>query len=165
MKHTILLALSLAGVSFAFGNKEASEAASEACCDMTAECCAEDSGALVGTYEKISMALAADDLKSAKEAAATLSCHASCHDNAALGAEADKVANAASIGDARAAFKAVSAKVIEDAGESADYFVMTCPMAGADWIQTTKQVANPYYGSQMLRCGAVKKTVTAAASK
>ncbi|MGH8017158.1 MAG: hypothetical protein ACREIA_02540, partial [Opitutaceae bacterium] len=119
------------------------------------------SGELVGTYEKVSMALAQDDLKGAKEAATTLSCYAACHDNAALGAEADKIANAASLEDARAAFKMVSAKVIEDAGETADYFVMTCPRAKADWIQTTKQVANPYYGSQMLRCGAVKKTVMA----
>lgn len=36
--------------------------------------------------------------------------------------------------------------------------VFHCPMAfagqGADWIQQGEETANPYYGSQMLRCGA-----------
>jgi hypothetical protein len=36
-----------------------------------------------------------------------------------------------------------------------------CPMAdegkGAIWISETKEIKNPYYGSQMLTCGSVKK--------
>jgi Cu(I)/Ag(I) efflux system membrane fusion protein len=42
---------------------------------------------------------------------------------------------------------------------------MHCPMAfddtGADWVQATEQVANPYYATQMKRCGEVKRTVAA----
>jgi len=44
------------------------------------------------------------------------------------------------------------------AGTSALYIVH-CPMAlddaGADWLQDTVQIANPYFGAAMLRCGAV----------
>jgi len=47
------------------------------------------------------------------------------------------------------------------AEKAGDCLIMTCPMARADWIQTTATVANPYYGSQMLRCGTIKKTVKA----
>ncbi len=36
-----------------------------------------------------------------------------------------------------------------------------CPMynegKGAIWVSETKEIKNPYYGSQMLTCGAVKK--------
>lgn len=38
-----------------------------------------------------------------------------------------------------------------------------CPMydegKGAIWISETKEIKNPYYGSQMLTCGSVKKTL------
>jgi Cu(I)/Ag(I) efflux system membrane fusion protein len=42
-------------------------------------------------------------------------------------------------------------------------YIIHCPMAfdntGADWLQNHKQVDNPYFGSTMLRCGAVKETI------
>ncbi len=41
--------------------------------------------------------------------------------------------------------------------------VLFCPMAfnnkGADWLQGNVQVANPYFGKKMLRCGEVKGTL------
>lgn len=33
--------------------------------------------------------------------------------------------------------------------------VVFCSMAKGSWLQTDKVIANPYYGSQMLRCGEV----------
>lgn len=40
-------------------------------------------------------------------------------------------------------------------------YVLHCPMAnnnkGADWLSTTKEVKNPYYGQSMLTCGEVTK--------
>ncbi len=40
-------------------------------------------------------------------------------------------------------------------------FLFHCPMAnggkGSDWLQSEKDVSNPYFGSQMLRCGTLKK--------
>ncbi|MCK6485885.1 MAG: efflux RND transporter periplasmic adaptor subunit [Phycisphaerae bacterium] len=34
-------------------------------------------------------------------------------------------------------------------------FTVHCPMVDADWVQASEEVANPYYGSEMLRCGRV----------
>ena len=38
-----------------------------------------------------------------------------------------------------------------------------CPMAddgkGAIWISETKEIKNPFYGSKMLTCGSLKKTL------
>ena len=31
--------------------------------------------------------------------------------------------------------------------------------AGADWIQEGEQVANPYYGADMLRCGSLTERI------
>jgi Cu(I)/Ag(I) efflux system membrane fusion protein len=39
-------------------------------------------------------------------------------------------------------------------------FIDHCPMAqdsGADWLSATEQIANPYFGSKMFRCGSVKE--------
>lgn len=42
-------------------------------------------------------------------------------------------------------------------------YVLNCPMAnndnGADWLSTSTEVFNPYYGDKMLKCGAVVDTI------
>ncbi len=38
-------------------------------------------------------------------------------------------------------------------------YVMFCPMKKARWLQTTGEVANPYYTTEMKQCGEVKGTV------
>lgn len=38
-----------------------------------------------------------------------------------------------------------------------DLYVFHCPMSKGDWIQTSEQKANPYYGFQMLNCGELKE--------
>ena len=47
---------------------------------------------------------------------------------------------------------------------AAPVYVVRCSMAfkgdGASWLQADKQVSNPYLGSAMPRCGAVKQTIT-----
>jgi Cu(I)/Ag(I) efflux system membrane fusion protein len=63
---------------------------------------------------------------------------------------------------ARQAYKSVSHAVVtlatqlrgEDAQQSFTHFY--CPMVpdgGGDWLQTGGELANPYFGSEMLRCG------------
>lgn len=42
-------------------------------------------------------------------------------------------------------------------------FLAHCPMVNADWLQSSEEIANPYYGSQMLRCGQVTGKITAEA--
>ena len=42
--------------------------------------------------------------------------------------------------------------------------IARCPMAndnkGADWLQLTEEVRNPYYGASMLTCGSIRKTIS-----
>lgn len=139
---------------------------------------------ILTSYEKISNALAADDLAEAQAAARTFAAVADisatkldcgskkkeeCHSSAKAKKECDKEASgctkslqalidAKDIEEARAEFKAVSAQAIQLAKAEEGYFVMTCPMAGenADWLQSDKEIRNPYHGSKMLRCGKVK---------
>ena len=43
------------------------------------------------------------------------------------------------------------------------YFIQRCPMAnhdkGAEWLSSTKEVLNPYFGASMLKCGEVIKEI------
>lgn len=66
----------------------------------------------------------------------------------------------------RAAFKAWSPTVIElvsrtpQSGKAAAALrVVRCPMADASWLQESDDVANPYYGAKMLRCGSVTRVI------
>ena len=80
---------------------------------------------------------------------------------------ANVVAAAADIEKARAGFALLSESMIAVARRfgtgSQTVYRVRCPMAfndrGADWLQTKKQVANPYFGSAMFRCGSVEETI------
>jgi hypothetical protein len=153
----IALAAGLAAVVSAPG-ADKSKDSSPAC----GECCGQSECAgPVAAYEKVSSALAADDLTAAQAAAVNLACCLKCEEQPELATRVEAFSKAASIADARTAFKAISAAIIPLAEKSGDCYIMTCPMAGADWVQTTSTLANPYYGSSMLRCGSIKKTVKA----
>lgn len=51
---------------------------------------------------------------------------------------------------------------------SEDILLMSCPMAlnnqGADWLQSSEPLQNPYFGAMMLKCGEVKETIKANAN-
>ncbi|MGI8481449.1 MAG: hypothetical protein ACR2MF_05215 [Chthoniobacterales bacterium] len=95
-------------------------------------------------YEKVHVALAADDLASAKAAAKDL-------------AEEDSdIAKASSIQDARVAFEKLSNRAKMLVTGQSGYHVFHCPMLKKDWVQTSKEVSNPYGGKAMLTCGEVK---------
>jgi hypothetical protein len=103
-------------------------------------------------YEMIRRALAADDFARAKQAAHILA--ASKNSEAALTRE---LVRANSIDAAREAFKKLSATAINLAANQKGYFVMSCPMIeNGNWVQTTDQVANPYFGAEMLNCGSIR---------
>lgn len=152
-KLSLLLAATLAAALPAQAND------TEAC-EACGACCAEDQMAgMLTNYEKVAAALAADNLTEAQAAATNLACCLKCGDQADLSAKVEAFSKAGTITDARTAFKGISAAIIPLLKDAGDHFVMTCPMAGADWIQTSETVANPYYGSQMLTCGSIKKAV------
>lgn len=106
-------------------------------------------------------------------------------ETAALAAQAEAAANLLPAGDAkslanavasearamagepvdkqREAFKDLSAEVIRlvqqsppSAGVAPALFELHCPMAKADWLQTTEETANPYL-PDMLTCGSVTR--------
>ncbi len=89
----------------------------------------------------------------------------------ALAAEAGAVRraaqpHAATLKEARTSFKALSAAVISllktappSAAATGTLYTLHCPMAQADWLQTSKVVANPYLGQAMGACGTVTGTI------
>lgn len=57
---------------------------------------------------------------------------------------------------ARESYKALSEAVnnyVKAYGYSDPAYSFYCPMAEQAWLQSTEQIANPFYGSEMLKCG------------
>lgn len=96
-------------------------------------------------YEKVHIALAADDLSTAKSAAKD------------LGEEGGDVAKANSLKDARAGFEKLSSRAKALVPGQSGYHVFHCPMLKKDWVQTSTTVANPYGGKEMTGCGEIQK--------
>ena len=96
-------------------------------------------------YEKIHLALASDDLATAKRAAKD------------LGEDGASIANTNSLKDARAAFEKLSKRAVGLVAGQSGYYVVNCPMLKKDWVQTSTTIANPYSGKEMATCGEIKK--------
>lgn len=86
-------------------------------------------------------------------------------------AAAQAAASASTLTEQRSAFRDLSQALLAflDTGAGAlsgDLFLLHCPMAfdnaGADWLQNTEEVLNPYFGASMLRCGEVSRRLPAA---
>lgn len=101
--------------------------------------------AFLGSYENIRTALAADDLTQAKEAAAS------------LGDPGSDIAKSHSLADARASLARLSEKAEKLASGQSGYYVVHCPMAKKDWVQTSDKISNPYLGKDMIGCGEIKE--------
>jgi len=97
------------------------------------------------SYEKIHVALAADDLASAKAAATE------------LGDQGSDIAKANSLKDARAEFEKLSARAKTIAAGQSGYHAPHSPMLNKDWVQTSTTISNPYGGNDMVSCGEIKK--------
>ena len=115
----------------------------------------EDPFPLIPKYLKVATALAADDLPAARAEAQQLADDAIKLHHPGIGDSARAVAKADSLKAAREAFKTLSTPVIALAKQTKGYFILNCPMAQADWVQSTREVANPYFGKAMLSCGTV----------
>jgi hypothetical protein len=110
---------------------------------------AEDQSAL--------LPLVADDLTAARIAVQKLATEAVRLHHAGIASSAQAVARADDLAGAREAFKTLSTEAITLAKHTKGYFILTCPMAQADWVQSTRAVTNPYLGKDMLTCGEVKE--------
>ena len=99
----------------------------------------------LASYEEIHVALAADDLATAKAAATE------------LGDSGGDIAKANSLKDARAGFEKISAHAKMIAAGQSGYHVVHCPMLNKDWVQTSITISNPYGGKEMVGCGEIQK--------
>lgn len=119
---------------------------------------------LYQSYIELKDALVATKFDDAKQKAKALSVvlksHNGCENTALI---ADKIETAKDIVEQRKQFTALSTDVIalfKHADlNSGIIYVQHCPMAnkgdGGDWLSSEKKIQNPYYGSEMMECGAV----------
>jgi hypothetical protein len=117
---------------------------------------AATSNPVLDDYVVIAEALAKDDLTAAKKAATTLSEAASAEKLTSLADHAAEIASSDSLDTAREHFKVASGEAEKLAADLDGYYVFTCPMAKADWVQKTTKVQNPYMGPDMSGCGSLK---------
>ena len=115
-------------------------------------------------YLAIQKELAKDSLKSVEEHATAIAKAVQGDSMKMLPAEvakqAEALAKAKDLKGARDAFKPLSASLVKyladhKAGKGV-YREAHCPMAKASWLQTEKEIRNPYYGKSMLDCGSFK---------
>jgi hypothetical protein len=102
--------------------------------------------------------------QTAMELSASLKAFEGCENTALI---ADKIAGTEDLRVQRKEFTALSSDVIAlfkhvDLDKGAIY-VQHCPMAnngdGGDWLSSEKEIRNPYYGDEMLECGAVLEVI------
>jgi Cu(I)/Ag(I) efflux system membrane fusion protein len=133
--------------------------------------CAPDSPALkepaksvMSNYLAIQASLAGDTIQGLDEHAKAIATAVQGDSTKTLppdiAAQAETLAQAKDIKAARAAFKPLSASLIAYIGHEKAakglYHEVYCPMAEASWLQTGKDIRNPYYGKEMLDCGELK---------
>ena len=121
---------------------------------------AELPAGVAAPYLHIQAALAADSTDGVTEAAQSIV--AAAGDMGDAGDAIVMAANAVSLADdlvkSRAAFGLLSDAMIkfsDDAGLG-ELKIAFCPMARKSWIQEDGDIANPYHGSEMLRCGSFR---------
>lgn len=123
---------------------------------------------IYASYINLKNDLVKSDHDAAKKSAASLlnnlKAKAGCESTALI---AEKIASSKTIADQRKEFTILSADVIamfkHSKIESGTIYVQHCPMAnngdGGDWLSSKKNIENPYYGDEMMECGAVVEEI------
>lgn len=143
----------------------------------------EGAASLVRAYLALSEALAGDDFSAARQAVIDLHEYTAALDALDLSGSVARAWGALSAQLHRPAHAMAEARDLDGvrehlepltdqvelvvrslaAGDVYPVFRATCPMAfddqGADWLQMTEEIANPYFGASMLRCGEVRYQV------
>lgn len=122
----------------------------------------EISRALLNPYLKVQTALAVDDLYKAQAGATEFTVAASAHraSDTNLMMISNRISAAADLKTAREAFGELSAVLIRWAGKGTGgktIYIAYCPMAKKSWLQEGEEIANPFYGSSMPRCGEITR--------
>lgn len=115
-------------------------------------------------YLRVHASLAADKLESVPADAKALLSEATKLGDAGgkLAAAAREVAAATDLKGARAAFGRLSEALLAYVASTkqaigSGLHVVYCPMVKQRWVQKGTDIANPYFGTQMLRCGEIEK--------
>jgi Cu(I)/Ag(I) efflux system membrane fusion protein len=119
---------------------------------------------VLGHYLKIQTELTKDSIKDVPENASAISKAVKGDDMKMLSpevaAQADALAQAKDVKAAREAFKPLSMSLIKYLSDNKAgvgmYHEAYCPMAKASWLQTGRQIKNPYLGTEMPNCGELK---------
>ena len=122
---------------------------------------------LMPPYLAMQAALADDDLGSAKEQAKSMM-EITGHSGTLPKLLHDMLAANSLEAIRKPYFETLSDALIEAAKQAPDFMpenlmIMHCPMVyedrGADWLQATEPLLNPYFGAMMLKCGEVKERI------
>ena len=122
--------------------------------DSTAEVALHALG-LVDASEKLRDALQREAPPGKKELLASVN---AVHAAALKVRGADLSSDRTQFAQLSAAMRTVISHQRPDSNRWPKLFIYRCPMAKADWIQTTEKKANPYYGFKMLDCGNLLET-------
>ena len=134
--------------------------------------------AILNDYFNLKDALVADDTKKAAQEGSKLAASLKAFDASKYTAEeqkeladiiedatehAEHIAESA-IDHQREHFKTLSKDItdmVAITGTKNTLYEQYCPMydKGSAWLSTNNEVRNPYYGSKMLKCGKVQKTI------
>ena len=130
----------------------------------TTDALTEPAKSVLEHYVAIQKELARDSLKEVSENASAIAKAVKAEESKNFPPEfakqADTLAQARDIKKAREAFKPLSESLVKYVAErkvgKGTYHEAYCDMARASWLQTEKEVRNPYYGKAMLDCGTLK---------
>jgi hypothetical protein len=133
-------------------------------CALVTVAASELPASVIDPYLRVHGLLASDTMEGVADTAKAIEAAATAlgANGAALTASAKKLAETTTLGQARAAFGDLSAALLDFAAKTkadlpGDLRVAFCPMNNKSWFQKEQEIRNPYYGSQMLTCGAFKK--------
>ncbi|TYB71870.1 DUF3347 domain-containing protein [Bizionia saleffrena] len=134
--------------------------------------------AILSNYLNLKDALVGDDTKKAAQEGSKLVASLKAFDASSYSKEnqkelADIIEDAtehaehiyeSAIDHQREHFKILSKDItdlVAITGTKSTLYEQFCPMYdnGAAWLSTKKEVRNPYYGSRMLKCGKIQKTI------
>ena len=119
---------------------------------------------VLGHYLMIQTELAKDSVKGLDEHANAIAKAVKGDEMKMLSPEvaeqAERLAKAKDVKAAREAFKPLSASLVKYLADNkvgkGTYHEAYCPMVKASWLQTGKDIVNPYMGKSMLTCGVLK---------
>ncbi|MGZ0014658.1 DUF3347 domain-containing protein [Yeosuana sp. AK3] len=138
----------------------------------------QNAEAVLADYFMLKDALVGDDTKKAAQAGTKLMASLKAFDMKSYSKEeqkelADIIEDAtehaehiseSALDHQREHFKTLSKDIIDMVaitGTKSTLYEQFCPMydKGSAWLSTSNEVRNPYYGSKMLKCGKVQKTI------